>query len=269
MKTKESYFFAAIISLFFFLNNSYAANVLLLGDEGSETEVQQALEIAGHNVIYGGLYWEWNGSDPNPVNFDLILYLGGVVYDDTLQESAAMAINTFVENGGVLVLTEWIAYEGNGKHPIICDLMPVYSPDGNYDEDDTWTVQDKGHPLTQNVPDSWYVTAAGWSNVLAKQGTIVLITGTDDNPLLSYKKVNDGTVLHINHDMAYSGEPIDANVLKLIVNAADYANNGEAANPTKIVSIPTMNEWGMIILMTLLGFVGALCNLKGKQGNQR
>jgi len=41
LKTKESYFFAAIISLFFFLNNSYAANVLLLGDEGSETEVQQ------------------------------------------------------------------------------------------------------------------------------------------------------------------------------------------------------------------------------------
>jgi hypothetical protein len=252
------HFFAVMVLFLFFFNNAQAANILLLGDDGSETEVQQALESAGHNVTYGGLYWEWDGSNPNPDNFGLIIYLNGVEYYNTLQDSAATAVNNFVARGCGLVLTEWTAYDvyDGDEHSVIDNLMPVYTPDQGYDYEDTWTVQNSSHPLTQGVPDSWYESEGGWSHVVAKAGTVVLITGTDDNPLLSYSNVNGGTVVHINHDMAYSGEPINANVLQLIVNAAGYASCSSSE-----ASIPTMNEWGMIFFMTLLG-LGSLYYLK-------
>jgi hypothetical protein len=243
------HFFSVIVFLLVFLNNAHAAKVLLLGDDGSETQVQQALENAGHDVTYGGLYWEWNGSTPNPDNFGLIIYLGGVDYNNTLQESAATAVNEFVARGCGLVLTEWTAYEvySDDEHPVIANLMPAYTPDQAYDYGDTWTVQDTDHPLTENVPDSWYESDAGWSNVTAKPGTIVLITGTDDNPLLSYSNVNEGTVVYINHDMAYTGAPINANALQLIVNAANYASCSVSG-----ASIPTINEYGMMLMVLIL-----------------
>ncbi|MBC2716951.1 MAG: hypothetical protein HF978_16735 [Desulfobacteraceae bacterium] len=219
-------FFAVMILVLGFLSEAHAARVLLMGDGGSETEVQQALVNAGHDVTYGGLYWEWAGSNPNPDNFGLIIYLDGVEYGNTLQESAAMAVNQFVARGCGLVLTEWTTYEvyDGDEHPIIENLMPVYTPDQAYAYGDTWTVQDTGHPLTQGVPSTWEDTVAGWSWVTAKIGTVVLITGTDGNPLISYSNVNGGTVVHINHDMAYTENPINANALQLIVNAADYAS---------------------------------------------
>lgn len=244
-------FFAVMILVLGFSNNAYAARVLLLGDDGSEAEVQQALENAGHIVTYGGLYSDWDGLNPNPDNFGVIIYLNGVDYYGTLQESAAAAVNNFVARGCGLVLTEWTAWNvyAGAEHPVIEDLMPVYTPDQYYSYSDTWTVQDTSHPLTQGVPNSWDELVAGWTHVTAKSGTVVLITGTDDNPLLSYSTVNGGTVVHINHDMAYSDEPINENALQLIVNAADYASCSVSPTPA---AIPTLSEWGMIIMSLML-----------------
>lgn len=54
-----------------------AADVILLGDAGAEGEVQQALENACHQVVYGGRYYEWDGVTPDVNAFDVVVYLNG------------------------------------------------------------------------------------------------------------------------------------------------------------------------------------------------
>lgn len=247
--------FGNIILVVGLITNAHAANVLLLGDDGSETEVQQALENAGHTVISGGLYWEWDGSNPRLDTLGAMIYLDGVDYTKTLGESAAVAVNDFVARGCGLILTEWTAYNYDNEQAVIKDLIPVFSPSGDYGESDTWAVQDTGHPLTQGVPNSWADSVAGWSSVTAKTGTVVLITGTDDNPLLSYSTANGGTVVHINHDLAYSEEPINPNALQLIVNAANYASCSDSPPPTA-TAVPTLSQWAMIIMSLMLTGAG-------------
>jgi hypothetical protein len=232
---------------------SYAADVLLLGDGDAETQVQTALENAGHNVTYGGLYNDWSGSTPNPNNFDVIVVLDGEGYGEEFTPTATSALSNFVARGCGLIFTEWTAYDvcRGYKGPTIGQLMPVTSPVSGcpYGYSDTWTVLNTSHPLTAGVPNSW-IDNAGWSEVIAKPGSTVLISGTNSNPLLTFSTVNRGTVVHINHDMTYTTDTIDANALQLIANAVEYSSG---CRRRTIQSVPTMTEWGMIIFIALAG----------------
>jgi hypothetical protein len=102
--------------------------------------------------------------------------------------------------------------------------MPVtMSSCSSYGYSNTWTVLNAAHPLTNGVPASWSDNA-GWSTVSAKSGSTVLISGSASNPLLTFSRENGGTVIHINHDMTYTTDTIDANALQLIVNAVQYSS---------------------------------------------
>jgi len=236
-----------------------AADVLLLGDDDAESQVQTALQNAGHNVTYGGIYYDWDGITPNPNNFDVIVALNGYDYGYDFTANAETALTGFVTRGCGLVFTEWTAYNfcSDYKSSVIGQLMPVDMPDcSDYGTADTWTVLNALHPLTAGVPGSW-PDSAQWSTVVAKPGSTVLITGTDANPLLTYSTVNGGTVIHINHDMTYTTDTIDPNALQLIVNAVEYSSGCRS----QVRAVPATTPWGMIIFVALLG-IGAACFIK-------
>jgi hypothetical protein len=230
---------------------SNAADVLLLGDNEAETQVQTALQNAGHKVTYGGLYYNWDGVTPNPNHFDVIVALDGEDYGYDFTSNAETALSGFVARGCGLVFTEWTAYDvcGDDKSDVIGQLMPVtMSSCSSYGYSNTWTVLNAAHPLITGVPASWS-DDAGWSTVNAKSGSSVLISGINSNPLLTFSTANGGTVVHINHDMTYTTDTIDPHALQLIVNAVNYSSGCRS----QVRAVPTMTQWGMILFMILAG----------------
>lgn len=245
-----------------------AANVLLLGDNEAETQVQQALEGAGHTVTFGGIYYDWDGITPNVNDFDVVVYLNGTDYGYALQPVAASAIDQFVSNGGGLILTEWTAYDvyDGYKSDVIAKLMPAATPDQDYDYGFTWNVVDNSHPLANSLPSSWF-DEAGSSYVSLKQGSCAVILGTyeDDgdtrvgNPLLSYSVINGGIVVYINHDMTYTTDPIIDNAVQVISNSVEFAAEPLPSGVCGSVSpVPMLNTQTLILLILSIGGVGWL-----------
>ncbi len=233
-----------------------ADDVLLLGDTGAETQVQAALEAAGHTVVFGGVYYDWDGVDPDVTDFDVVVFLNGEDYGYELQEAAANALDAFVAGGCGLVMTEWTAYDvcGGDKGAIVADLLPVTMANcSDYGYGDTWTVQNAAHPLAAGLPASWS-DEAGWSTVSAEPGATVVVTGTDGNPMVVASDAAGGTVVYLNHDMTYTTDPMSAESLRLIVNAVEYASCAEQ----RVGPIPTVGRAGLAILVVLVAATAVL-----------
>jgi len=203
-----------------------AIDVLLLGDEYSETQVQPALEAAGYAVTFGGIYDEWDGVTPAVTDFDVVVFLNGYDYGYPLLPAAATALQSFVANGSGLIMTEWTAYDvcQGYKGTEVADLMPVTMPDcGVYYTGATWGANLPGHELLEGISAPWD-DGAQWSMVTPKPGTtVVAIDLTYQNSMLSYSMAAGGTVVHINHDMTYTTATINPNALQLFVNAVKFA----------------------------------------------
>jgi len=202
---------------------STSARVLLLGDGDAEDEVQTALEAAGFDVTLIDYYYDWDGVTPDVNDFDVVVLLDGYDYGYELYEAAGDALQAFVAKGCGFVMTEWTAYDvcGGSKAGAVADLMPVTSaPDCDYDYDLPWLVTGT-HALTSSVPASWPDVAAS-SLVDPYPGTIVLVSTPVGTPLLSFSTENGGTVVHLNHDMAYDVS-IEPNALQLLVNAVGFS----------------------------------------------
>jgi len=206
------------------LANAQAANVLLLGDNGSEGQVQQALDNAGHNVVYGGLYYEWDGVTPDVNAFDVVVYLDGIDYGYGLLPAADAAVSAFVAGGGGLVITEWAIwddYHGNLSAGISA-LLPVTSINGGYTYGGPWHVIDTTHPLTAWLPTDWG-DAAAYHHVALQGNAVAAIEGVSGNPLLTYRTDSGGTVIHVNHDMTYTTPQISDRALSVMINSVEFA----------------------------------------------
>lgn len=230
-----------------------AANVLLLGDNGGETEVQTALENAGHDVTLVNPYYDWDGVNPSAGDFDVVILLNGEDYGSPLQAAADAAIERHVRRGCAFVATEWVAWdvcEGN-KSSDLGALLPVTSaPDCDFDYGDTWTVAAPGDPLANGLPAQW-TDDAGYSIVTPRPGATVIVTGTDGNPMLTRWERFGGPVIHLNHDVTYTTTQVDANALQVLVNAAD--------TPCRpIAPAPASSAAGLAAMVVLLLAAGAL-----------
>ena len=207
------------------------ADVLLLGDGNAEEQVQAALEAAGHNVVFGGLYYEWDGEVPDVNDFDVVVYLDGWDYGYAMTPEGETALADFVAGGGGLVITEWAAYDAyhGDLSPAIAALMPVVSPDGDYGYTNSWNVLDPTHPLTAWLPSQWG-DAAEYSYVEPVEGATVIIAGADGTPMLTYRDDVGGTVVHVNHDMTYTTYSISPKTLAVLINAAEFAAGMQPAD---------------------------------------
>ena len=199
------------------------ANVLLLGDGDAEDQVQAALEAAGHTVTVVDYYYDWDGINPNPRDFNVVVLLDGYDYRYDLQATAGNELATFVASGGGLVVTEWTAYDvcNDDKTGPIVDLMPVEAPDCDYDSSVDWSVITT-HSMTSGVPATWS-DDAGLSIVAPKGGSIVLVRDDDQTPMLTYRNGPGGIVVHLNHTMTYDTSTIEPNALQLLVDAVAYS----------------------------------------------
>jgi len=199
--------------------------VLLLGDYGSETQVQAALTDAGHNVTFAGAHDEWNGVDPYIGEFDVVVFLDGYSYGNDLQPAAQTAIDAFVRTGGGLVITEWATYDAYSSawNPLITALMPASSPDRDYDYGASWQLIDPTHQLAAWLPAHW-VDQAGFSYVVPHESATVVIESHNGDPLVTFRNDLGGTVVHVNHDLTYTTSMINRHALQVIVNAVEFAS---------------------------------------------
>ena len=204
--------------------------VLLLGDGEAEAQVQPALEEAGHNVVFGGLYYQWDGVNPDVNDFDVVVYLDGNDYGSILTPEADAALAGFITGGGGLVITEWAAYDSDDPlwNPAIRGLMPVTYAD-DYDEGSSWIVLDPTHPLTAWLPEQWG-DGAGYSYVNADANSTVVVKNAIGNPMITYRTDVGGTVIHLNHDMTYTTETMNPRGMLALINAVEYAGGATPAD---------------------------------------
>lgn len=199
--------------------------VFLLGDTEAETQVQAALEAAGHEVTFAGIYDEWDGVSPSTEGHDVILFLEGESYGDALMPGASAAILDFVRNGGGLVRTEWGAWSVPYKDEPepVDELFPAIArPGGDYDYGMRWSVRRGGHPLVFGLPEFW-TDEAGFTYLDVHPRAKNAVLGNGAIPMLTWRNDDGGTVVHVNHDMTYETEVVSRQALDLLLNAVEFA----------------------------------------------
>jgi hypothetical protein len=251
MKQPVSFFFGLLLAGGV-AAQAHAASVLLLGDNGGETQVQTALENAGHDVTLVTPYYDWDGINPNVADFDVVILLDGEDYGSPLEPAADAALERHVKNGCALVATEWVAYDvcGDSKSEELGALLPVSSdPDCDFDYSETWTVDRPDDPLAAGLPAQW-TDDAGYSFVEPRPGATVIITGASGYPMLTRWDRFGGTVVHLNHDVTYSTTDIDANALQILINSASI--------PCQVIApAPASSSLGLAAIAVLLLVAGA------------
>jgi hypothetical protein len=218
--------------------------------------VQQAL--TDHGISFDSFSGDdWSGIDLSGYNTVIIGMDGGNVLTASVQNVA-----DFVSNGGTLIiiggssLSEWTT------------AVNTYLLENNT-ANSSWqisitphlTVTDPSNPLAVGLPGTYNFTKASASVYQIKStdtaADVAAVNG-DGFAVLLFKPLGDGTLIWFMNSAAegYWSNPTDYNIFSTIIaNALDF---GEVPPPS---SIPTMNEWGMIVLMSFLG-LGAFYYLR-------
>lgn len=276
--------FFILVLLSFMHLQATAGSVLILDDDHGD-EVSQHLQSAGHTVT-SVTYYQWDGTNPAPSDFDLVLLLNGYEYGDDFDgdgDSPAYDILIdYVESGGTFMFTEWTAYDmgrtgdfDNYKlrlEPLVPFNVESYV---DYDYGGTFTVS-AASALTRGMPASFDVMNEdddGGTCIALKAGARVLMTRDFDyyapedtecdqgggHPGLVVYEVGLGTVIWFNSDLGHEDNPVasyDAgpNHLKIIAGSVGYAVRADTIlNPPPVPAIPLL---GIGILASLLGFFG-------------
>lgn len=233
-----------IITLATLSNPATAGNVLLLNDGNASKEVLDYLTSDGHTVATLE-YQTWNGTNPAPDSYDLVLLLDGYNYGLELggdaNSPAYVKLESYVRSGGVFMLTEWTSYDMatmRGKTTRKMALEPLVPFDtatyGGYGYGGVFTMT-ASSPLLGGVSSSFAGTENDGGTCLdLKAGTRVLLTrtlGGDDcvgsSPALATLDVGAGMVIWLNSDLGHDyADVANANQLKIISNAARYIDPG-------------------------------------------
>jgi hypothetical protein len=246
------------VIFFMFPIASIAGNVLILDDDYG-TEVSDDLISRGHTVT-SVPHYDWDGTNPAPTGFDLILHLDGYEYGYDFADAAAAgtALQDFVSLGGVFATTEWLAYDMADGYKLELDpIVPFdYTTYVGYDYSGDYTVTSPSHPLTAGLPATWAAAVdadGGVCNTL-KAGATVLVTRTFDYsdpaacpadvPALVSMGVGSGTAIWLNSDLGhYDDEDASPELLQIIANMVAFAE-GPVAPPE---AVPTISAYGLAL----------------------
>lgn len=251
----------------------HAANVLLLDDEYAD-EVEQSLLDAGHSVTRVN-YWDWNGTNPEPAAFDVVFIIQGDGYGRELggdeDSPGYAALISYVQAGGVLVTTEWLAYSMDA-YPRFLNLDPIlpfdYQTYDDYDYAGSYTVLLPEHPLAAGLPMTWntHTDADGASCVDLKPGATVVIQRAPtyydgdcpDTHAVAYLQFGEGLSIHFNTDLGYEdGETPTDEHLQIIANIVAFAESrGEPEPLPTAIPVPVLPLWALMLLVGLLGLGG-------------
>jgi len=240
--------------------NTQATAILVLGDDFSETIITPHLEGLGYTVTSDTNYYDWDGT--MPAETDLIIYLYGYEYGYYLggegdPVAANQAVLDFVAGGGGLIFTEWYAYSvaediSAAEEPVSALMPVIYNDDYFYEA--AWNVVagHESHALVnellstsfiENVEADEYDT---YSEVVARDGTTVVMEDGAGIPLLSYSNVNGGTVVHINDALTYDDDNISDEMLSVIASSVAFAAKDSMAVDS--MAVPEPGSLGIIAL---------------------
>lgn len=214
-------------------DNRIRSGLLILEDGGTQDSIMAILGSAGFEPELGGDYWLYTGDDIG--QFRAIIILNGVVWNWAIPDSVQEKIRDFVQDGDVLITTEWISWSGAFNDMIINDVIPVYYDDFWRNGAETYYRQinhalTAGLPDTFLVPDDWSYSGTKVDSAPAKQAQL-LIEGSQSGAALVIGKYGSGTTIHWNMGGHYNGTDIwSTEVRRLLINIADFALN-VAANP--------------------------------------
>lgn len=259
------------VIFFMFPMASIGANVLIL-DDNYGSEVSDDLINRGHSVT-SIPYYDWNGANPAPTGFDLILLLGGDDYGYNFDDptAAGTALQNFVSAGGVFAATEWVAYDMDDGLKLELDpIVPLdYTTYTSFDYSGEYTVSVPSHPLTAFLPTDWQAgdNDGGVCNTL-KSGATALVTRTfnadqscsGNAPALAVMGVGSGTTIWLNSDLGHDlGEDASPELLQIIANMASFGANetpvpASGASPVP-TPVPTMTTYGLVFTAMGLLFV--------------
>ena len=196
--------------------------VLVLDDGRAAQQVGPALEAAGHEIVDTKRYTQWNGTNPDLDDVDVVVFLQGSTWEDGLPGVGDDTLVQHVLDGGGIVRTEFAAKATTVAPALVIDLGLPVTYDNGAIEGTQWQVLQRNSPLAEGLATAWDEDGTS-SDVVAKAGAEVVIATQDRTPLVTWVANNGGRVVHINHDMTASSNTLTSNMEQLLVNAVTFA----------------------------------------------
>jgi hypothetical protein len=195
--------------------------VLVIADGGTEVDVDSLLTSAGYSVTQVTDDSIWDGTNPSPSGFKLVVLLDGPGVTTGMPAGGQTALKNFVAAGGGLISTEWLAYEvANGNYTLMQELIPLTwreFAEGVF----TWGVV-HAHPVTAGVSPVFNVSTTADLGT-ANSGT-VLVTSSTGDPMVITKSFGGGNTVHFACAGNYFGHrPFTVpDMQRLFLNAANW-----------------------------------------------
>lgn len=200
---------------------SASSTALVIADGGTETDVGAILSAAGYTVTMVADDGVWNGSNPSPDGFGLVVLLDGPGVGNDMPLAGQNALNAYVQAGGGLLALEWAAFEAaSGRYVNLRPLLPISW--GEY-ADGTFACRVvTTHPVTSGVTSTFNVTTTADVGTL-NSGRALVVNATGA-PMVAVKDVGAGRVVHFATAGNYFGfRPFASlDMQRLLVNAANF-----------------------------------------------
>jgi Bacterial Ig-like domain len=215
------------------------ANVLMLVDaNGPGTDaLKAALVAAGNAVTTTSPEYAWDGTNPSPAGFQVVIHLDGSTYFAPLPVSAQQTLENFVQQGGGFIAGQWNGYElVQGQQVSMPDLVlqrwGESGADGGGSINVTYTTVSgqENHPVLAGIPTSFTFFADGHdaSSLVnfATQPSTALMTATSGGPGVIVRDFGAGHVANFSFAPNYTTQITlqDPNIQKLYVNAVNWAS---------------------------------------------
>jgi hypothetical protein len=214
---------------------STKADILVLDDDSTGTDLVSILVAAGNAVTMGGSYYDYAGTDFSA--YDLVIFLSGYDYGSDLMPGVEQGMKDFVMAGGVLVTTEYMTYsfDAGAYLPLIEDFLPLKYNDAYCDDSDgtcTETYTKNGsHAITAGLPATFVTPTNSTYSLTVVNPTSsstnieVLFTGANSGAALGIGQLGTGHTIHWNMGGVYGGTEIwDTNTKRILTNIAEFAD---------------------------------------------
>ncbi|MBA3445853.1 MAG: hypothetical protein H0T58_13510, partial [Gemmatimonadales bacterium] len=236
--------------------------VLLIADEDgvSTTALANSIASAGFLVtMRPAPEYTWDGTNPSPADYDLIIHLNGNTFGDgqALSEGAQSTLVDFVRGGGGYVGAQWNSYEATGAQGLMPDLVLAGFP-GPVEENCascpiTYSIvpEQQGHALVAGIPSTFTFEADGHLGGplvdFASEPSTVVMQLASGTPGVLVRSLGQGRVVNFsfapNYSLAGEGRTLqDANVRQLYVNAVRWALDGSTPTPSKAPATITLTD---------------------------
>lgn len=215
--------------------------VYVLQDGSSEctNRIKPMLEAAGYEVTCGVNEYDYHGGLID--DYGAVLLLDGNSYWQGMPSDGQQAIYNYVNNGGGLILFEWVAYEvryygGYDDRWVLLDRSS-----GMISRNETYTKVGT-HQITEGLPDSWVHNDCG-SNIGSKDQGMVIVRGSQAGDAVVVDTLGNGRIIEFAIAPGYGGYNCwDSNTAQLLINAVKWATRGVEIVPSTIDIVPdTLN----------------------------